>query len=52
MHQLLNGKSKNLSLYSMTTIKDCISIFIIWYLIIYESKNLFYIKIIYHTNRK
>lgn len=29
MHHLLNGKSKNLSLYSMNIIKDYVSIFII-----------------------
>lgn len=41
MHHLLNGKSKNLSLYSMNIIKNYINIFLVWYLIIYDSKTSF-----------
>lgn len=40
MHHLLNGKSKNLSLYRMDIINNYISIFIIC-LIIYEFQTTF-----------
>lgn len=51
MHHLLNGKSKNLSLYSMNIIKDYISIFIIWYLIIYESQTTFILNHFSHPQK-
>lgn len=43
MHHLLNGKSKNLSLYNMDIINNYINIFI-KYLIIYESQTTFFLK--------
>lgn len=43
MHHLLNGRSKNLSLYTMNIIDDYV-IFIICYLITHESKTNFYFK--------
>lgn len=51
MHHLLNGKSKNLSLYSMNTIKDYISIFIVWYLIIYESLGTYILNHLSHPRK-